>query len=574
MAASMPASLRQLPDLPGSHRPDVKAFLHHRGIVWAGSRQGLYRIGPQVADFLPDWQDQGEIMALGPAADGIWIAHRRAGEWTLSAGDDAGRRRDSLAFAADDLTCLAETCGALWVGGKRNLYRRTATDWAAVLPEPLAGHVDWIREIDGNMFVAVLKCAADGRPRLLRGDGRRWTSVWTGIAGDRLRATNGRRHFCKWTGDQSQPERLAKPILAAAFFDDGTHGTIRASALAVMDGRGREVFRLHDDRLSRGLWLARNGRRIVVAGEQGLHAVDLDSHAWTDLTAAGNGPRRAARIKHVWNAGPERFLLCATHGTFASTDRGATWNRVAGAPDILHSRRLFRAADGSLVLATRDGIFQSADGGRNWHSLDWTGDGTVYDKLSGVSLSGGIRVFGGKSGLCIQAPGAAARSVAALADRRIEDIVAAGPARLLVLCHGGEVFALDTDSGTTRPFAHFPAQDARALAMTPAGLLLLGRKSLFRLGSAGPDPIPLPQPDREYSFSVGGNHCAALAGSGAWIAALDDWCWQPVAGWPAGLDKPSGALSDDGRTLIFTDNHRLWKLDIAPAAAYIEQTRS
>ena len=29
MAASMPAALRQLSDLPGSHRPDVKAFLHY-----------------------------------------------------------------------------------------------------------------------------------------------------------------------------------------------------------------------------------------------------------------------------------------------------------------------------------------------------------------------------------------------------------------------------------------------------------------------------------------------------------------------------------------------------------------
>ena len=104
--------------------------------------------------------------------------------------------------------------------------------------------------------------------------------------------------------------------------------------------------------------------------------------------------------------------------------------------------------------------------------------------------------------------------------------------------------------------------------MTPAGLLLLGRKSLFRLGSAGPESIPRPRPDLEFSFTVGGGRCAALAGAEAWSAALDDWRWQPVAGWPAGLDKSSGALSDDGRTLIFTDNHRFWKLNITPAPAY------
>lgn len=555
-------TLRQLPDLPGAHRPDVKAFLHHRGSVWAGSRQGLYRIGTAAADFLPEWRDQGEIMALGPGADGFWVAHRRAGIWTLSACDDAGRRRASLPFAADDLTCLAEAAGALWVGGKSNAYRRTAKAWVPALPEEFAGPVDWIREIDGALHVALLKSTADGRPRLLRNKDRRWSSLWTGIPGDRLRAADGQRIFCKWTGDQRRPALLEKPILAASFFNEGGHGFIQASTLAVVDGQGRDVFRRHDDRFSRGLWLARIGRRIVVAGEQGLHSVDLDSGQWTDLTEHGNGPRRASRIKHVWSAGPDRFLLCATHGTFSGRDRGEPFRHVAGAPDVFHSRRLFRAADGSLVLATRDGIFQSADGGRTWQSLEWTGDGTVYDKLSGVALAGGVRVFGGKHGLFIQPPGEPARPVAALADRRIEDVVADGPARLLALCHGGETFALDVAAGTASLLARFPAQDARTLAVTPAGPLLLGRKSLFRLGPAGPESIPLPLPDHEFAFSVGGNRCAALADAGGWIASVRDWRWQPIDGFPAGLKAPAGALAQHGRTLVFTDNYRLWKLDL------------
>ena len=555
-------TLRQLPDLPGAHRPDIKAFLHHRGTVWAGSRQGLYRIGPQHADFLPDWQDQGEIMALGPAADGFWVAHRRDGAWSLTACDDDARRQASLSFAVDDLTCLAEATGSLWVGGKTTLYRRSVSDWTPALPNEFAGHVDWIREIHGALHVAILKGAADGLPRLLRQEGSTWISLWTGLPGDRLRATDGQLIFCKWTGDQRNPALQPKPILATAFFDDGGHGTIHASTLAVLDAQGRERFRQHDDRLSRGLWLARDNHRIVVAGEQGLHAVDLDSGRWTDLTESGNGPRRASRIKHVWNAGPDRFLLCATHGTFTSRDRGETWTRVLGAPDILHSRRLFNAADGSLVLATRDGIFQSADGGQNWQSLEWTGDGTVYDKLSGVSLSGTTRLFGGKNGLFIQAPGETARPVAELADRRIEDIVADGPTRLLILCHGGEVFALDSQTGIAAPLAHFPAKDARALALTPAGLLLLGRKSLFRLGPGGPESIPLPLPDQEFAFSVGGSRCAALAGAGAWMTSVHDGQWHPIADFPAGLKKPAGALAHDGRTLVFTDNHRLWKLDL------------
>jgi hypothetical protein len=561
------ASLRLLPDLPESHRPDIKAFLHHRGGLWAGSRQGLYRIGLECAAFLPDWQDCGEIMALGPARDGMWVAHRREQTWTLSACDDTGRCRSSLSFAADDLTCLAEAAGALWVGGKRNLYRRERDRWLPVLPVTLAGHVDWLREIDGTLFVAILKSAADGLPRLLRLQNGKWETAWTGRSGDRLRATDGCRILCKWTGDQTQAALLAKPVLAAAFFDDGGCGILQASTLVVKDREGREIARLHDDRFSRGLWLARDGTRIVIAGEQGLHAIDLATRKWTDLTAQGNGPRRASRIKHIWNAGPGRFLLCATQGTFSSRDNGATWRHVEGAPDILHSRRLFRAADGSLVLATRDGIFQSRDGGNGWQALDWTGDGTVYDKLSGVALAGGRRAFGGKNGLFIQSPGQPARPVAALEDRRIEDIAVDGPARLIVLCHGGEVFALDPESGTAEHFVHFPAKDGRALAITPDGLLLLGRKSLHRLGPGGPEPIPLPLAGEEFSFSVGGGRCAALATAGAWLADLRDWHWHPVANWPVGLKKPSGALSEAGCSLVFTDNHRLWKLDILPSEA-------
>ena len=561
------ASLRELPDLPGSHRPDVKAFLHHRGGMWAGSREGLYRIGLESADFLPGWQDRGEIMALGPGRDGLWVAHRRDETWTLSACDDDGRCPVSLPFDADDLTCLAEAAGALRVGGKRNLYRRGEPNWTPMLPDSLAGHVDWLREIGGTLYAAVLKSAVDGLPRLLRHHNGEWEAVWTGQSGDRLRATDGHRILCKWTGDQTRAALLPKPILAAAFFEDGGCGVLQASTLTVEDRDGREMVCLHDDRFSRGLWLARDGSRLVIAGEQGLHAVDLATRKWRDLTENGNGPLRASRIKHIWNAGPGRFLLCATHGTFSSRDCGATWNRVEGAPDILHSRRLFRAADGSLVLATRDGIFQSRDGGNDWQVLDWTGDGTVYDKLSGVALSGNHRVFGGKNGLFIQSPGGAARPVAALQDRRIEDIVADGFARLLVLCHGGEVFALDPESGTAELFARFPAKDGRALAVTPGGLLLLGRKTVHRLGPGGPEPVPLPLTGEEFSFSVGGGRCAALAAGGAWLANLRDWQWQPVSHWPAGLKKSSGALSENGGSLVFTDNHRLWKLDIPPLEA-------
>lgn len=551
------------PDLPDAHRPDIKSFLAHGDVIWAGSRQGLYRIAPAAVVFLPEWEHQGEIMALGPANDGLWVAHRKDGTWRLSACGSDGRRGTSWLFTDDEPASLAEIRGALWVGGKSNLYRLQEGSWFSCLPDALAGQVDWIREIDGRLAVAILKGTADGCPHLLFGDGSRWETAWSGAPGDRIRAADGQRILCKWTGDQNHPALQAKPILAAAFLANGARALLQASSLVLMDRDGRETFRLRDDRFSRGLWLAPLGHQIAIAGEQGLHALDLDSRQWTDLTAQGDGPRHAARIKHVWSTGPHRFLLCATHGVFCTTDAGDSWHRAKGAPDILHARRLFRAADGSHILATRDGIFQSRDGGQRWQPLQWIGDGTAYDKLSGVALSGNRLVFGGHNGLFLQPSGAPPRHVAALGDRRIEDIVADGPNRLLVLCHGGEVFALDPASGMAAPFARFPAKDGRTLVRTGAGLLLLGRITLHELREDRISPIPLPVSGEELHFSVGADHCAAIGASGAWMASLRDWSWHAIDGWPVNLKKPVGALSEDGASLLFTDIHRLWKVDFS-----------
>ena len=563
MLPTISGRIRPLPDLPDAHRPDIKSFLAHGGVIWAGSRQGLYRIGPGAAVFLPDWQDQGEIMALGPADNGIRVAHRKAGAWFLSTCGTDGQRGTSWPFAVDEPACLAEVFSSLWVGGKLNLHRREEGTWIPGLPDSLAGQIDWIREINGRLWVAILKGAADGLPRLLAFDGTRWETVWSGAPGDRIRAADGRRILCKWTGDQSHPALQAKPILAATFFEDGGRGILQASTLVLTDREDRETFRLRDDRFSRGLWLARAGRRMVIAGEQGIHAADLATRQWTDLTAPDTGPRLASRIKHIWSTGPARFLLCATHGVFFSDNGGASWLRVEGAPDILHARRLFRAGYGSLVLATRDGIFQSRNGGQRWQAMDWAGDGTAYDKLSGVARSGNHLVFGGHNGLFLQSAGAPPRHVAALGDRRIEDIVADGPERLLVLCHGGEVFALDAQAETASLLTHFPAKDGRTLVPTDAALLLMGRNSLHELRRGRVWAIPLPVSGEELSFSVGGGRCAAIGATGAWIASLPDWNWQAVAGWPADLNKPAGGLSEDGTHLVFTDGHRLWRLDIA-----------
>ena len=554
---------RLLPDLLDTHRPDVKTCLAHADAVWAGSRQGLYRIGPETAEFLSDWKNQGEIMALGPAPGGLWVAHRKNGAWSLSRCTPDGRRGDPQPFAADEPTCLLED-RALWVGGKNNLYRRDGADWTPVLPRELAGHVDWLRAGDGDLWVALLKSGREKCPRLLRRSGAGWETAWTGTAGDRLRASDGRRHLCKWTADQRQPVPQAKPILAAAYFKDGSSGRIQASELILEDPHGREAFRLRDDRFSRGLWLARDRRRIVVAGEQGLHAVDLDSRRWTDLTAQGNGPRHAARIKHVWCTGPDRFLLCATHGVFFSGDGGRSWARATGEPDVFHARRLFRSADGSHLLATRDGVFRSIDGGRRWQALSWNGDGAAYDKLSGIARWRDHLVFGGKNGLWLQTPGAAPQPVEALAHRRIEDIVADGPRDLLVLCHGGEVFALDPEKGLAELLVRFPVQNGRAIVPDPGGLLLLGRKTLHVLGDDGPVPVPLPLLGTDFSFSVAAGRCVAFGTAGIWIAFCGEWTWRALANGPVCAAVPAGALAADGTYLLYTDGYRLRRLDIAP----------
>ncbi|GEM_PF-2989549 len=552
-----------LPGLPHAHRPEVKAFAQQRDVIWAGSRLGLYRITPRQAQFLGDWTDC-EIVALGPdGADHLLVVFKVRGKHHIARCNQAGRRIEEWTPPDDEPTCIFghET---VWIGGKQNIYCLEGTAWRASLPADLAGSADWIHGCGGWVIAALHKSGREKRPCLLAlaGDGRQWLPVWQGTPGDRIRASDGRRICCKWTGDQRQPTLQSKPVLAAAFFEDGGDGWVQESTIRLRDQDGREYFRLQHDRFSRGHWLARMNGCLLVAGEQGVHAVDLDTGSLQCLTERIAGPRYAARIKHIWHLDEDRFLVGATHGAFVTSDGGQNWRTVEGAFDVHHVRRLFCGQSGEYWLATRDGIFVSRNGGTSWQTVPWNGNGLEYDKLSGVAASGDQVVWGGKGGLFVQKmPNEPPWRVAAIGARRIEDIVAGPDRRLLILCHDGALFALNVEQNAVEQLAQFPKKDGRKIVCREGRIYIFGRESI-QIDCAGEImEMALPESDRHYSFAVGKTHMVAFDENQAWRARIEEGDWRPIAAWPHGMDKPAGALTANGHYLLFTDGRRLWRLD-------------
>jgi len=558
-------SVYQLSSLPYVHRPDVKAFYCNSDLIWAGCRLGLYRIESGKANFLACW-DGKEIMAIGPSGEGVIVAWKKDGIWTISRCNKDGIPFSSvLPPAGDEPTCVFDMKNTLWMGGKNNLYRYCANIWESCLSQELAGQIDWIRGDYERLEVAVLKTKIDGYPRILESNdnGINWKILWTGQQNDRIRAVVDGRIICKWTGDQTKPSLLSKPIMAVTCFNDWRIAKIQESTLIVADKNRSELYRFQHDVFSRALYIANHCGRIIIAGEQGIYSVDMANNIIADMTeSTSDDIKFVGRIKHIWNIGENRFIACATYGTFVTADRGNTWLSISGALDILHVRRMFRSPEGKVFLATRDGIFSSSDGGIIWESLNWNGNGLEYDKLSGIAVLCQKIVWGGKRGLFIQKIGEQLScKLKSIGDERIEEIVPDGDRQLLVLCHGGSVFSLDIISETTQLTARFPFPDGRTLIRDNDRLLVFGRKNIQQYRDGVYSRIETPEDGNLYSFALGNRHVLAFDESRAWIAQIADFKWNPVKEWPENMGKPEAVMAPDGSYAIFTDCHRLWRIN-------------
>ena len=300
--------------------------------------------------------------------------------------------------------------------------------------------------------------------------------LWTGDSGERLQASDGRRMVCAWSDGHQPASVRSKPILAATIGSDGGTTVHCDAALESRDRDGALRWRQCHPLIARSYWLASGTDRTVCAGEQGIFAIVHADGAVHDLAAEAGGPAHAGRIKRLWNLGGDRFLICNTFGTFVSADGGSGWTLADGPADIMHVRRCFRDGQGTLI-ATRDGIFASADGAV-WRALPWTGDGRAYGKLSGIGRLGTRLLWGGSGGLWMQDGAAPGIAVPSLLGQRIEDIVPSPGGGVEVLTHAGTLLRLDADGHPVGDPIALPSQDGRTLVYAGGRRFVIGRSSL------------------------------------------------------------------------------------------------
>ncbi len=557
------SEIKQLESLPNSHRPNVKAFLRYKGINWIGCRQGMYRIQNDDTHFLDEWQGQ-EIIAIGQSKEGVLVATSED-KHSIYQCDMDGKKVLSLPYLLDDTpTCLFQTSNIL-VGGKHNLYKLSKDSWSPCLSDEHAGEIGWIRKDKEILFTSVLKGNLDQCPRLLisKDDGATWESVWIGTLGDRIQSANLDKIICKWTGDQVNPSLLQRPILASHICEDGRIAFVQNSTLTIVDQTNSEIFRLCNDLISRTFWITIEGERAIIAGEQGIHTINMNTGTIRDMTANSDGPKHAGRIKRIWNIGDDRFLACATYGTFISCDGGDSWNSIKGAYDVLHVRRLFRAKNERIYLATQDSIFVSSDMGQNWKAVKWNGNGLDYGKLSGIAVVSEKLIWGGEHGLYIgkfmtEEP---SRYIEAIGKRKIEDVIAIDDNNVIVLCNDGAIFSLDATIEEAKLLIQLPFTDGKTIIKYGNDFLILGKKTIQRVHSN--QVFQIRTPDEyydDYHYSFNKTHIIAFNDSCAWIGSIRNLKWTQLNVWLDKMKKPDVALSSEGKYAILTDGYRLWRI--------------
>lgn len=554
-------------DFAAAQRPNIKAFLAHAGRAWAAAPEGLYRVD-RVALILAPAVEGGETVSLGPDVEGGFLAVVKQHGVSVVRYDREGRRRECLPPLPGDDPTYACAGRRTWAGGKRGVYQLGPAGWQRVFTQDEACQVAWIRETDAAVIVAIAKAGSARTPLLVRSEdeGRSWVVDWQGACGDDVVTCDGNWRLCRWTGDQRCPQPLGKPVVAASVAADGRRAVIHDCTLTVTRPAGHATQIRHPS-LSRAHWVAFQDDRLLVAGEQGVFAVAGET--LRPLLPADAGACPTGRIKRIWPLGADRFLLCATFGTFFSGDAGETWDAVSGDFDVMHVRRLFLDAQGRATLVTQDGIYESLDGGRSWHALDVGQCGLEYGKYSGIAVVADKLVWGGKHGLFLASRGRLRefRPLAGMGQREVKDLVVCNERRVLVLCDGRELFLLDPHAESVCHLCTLPFGDARTIIETAAGTCVFSKRRAVRLRNGRAVELPLPSDGGEFHAAPADAHVLLWDRHHAWWHRLDGEGWELLRRWPEDLLPAHVAPSADGTYALVADAHQVRRLEIETAAA-------
>ena len=89
------------------------------------------------------------------------------------------------------------------------------------------------------------------------------------------------------------------------------------------------------------------------------------SFGWTAMSVPSTESDAIAVVRLVTSHAGTAYVAVAGAGLWASTDLGASWLRVPGLPDEVHSLR-FASGGKTIAAGTGDGVWISGDGGQTW----------------------------------------------------------------------------------------------------------------------------------------------------------------------------------------------------------------
>src|SRR4030081_3277377 len=302
----------------------------NENIVYAGTTEGLWKTtdlgktwkrvsNPEIVvnDVSVDPRDSNHVLL---ATDRSGVMASTAGTQTWSASSHGYTHRYVSALLAD-----AKESDTFYVGVVND------REYGGVFYTRDAGHT-WLQRSAGlgGRDVFALKQAANGT--LVTGTNRGMFSL--------------DRNASEW--------RPMNMVVTEQTVKSAKKGSKKATTSTIVKKSGELDARVNDLELGSQHWLAATSQGIYSSVDQGK--------TWKGGPVLGQKDFVSVRAQ-----GP--FMVITTRASaFVSKDSGATWKQ-AGLPSYLVGIRGSAMASDTIVIAAREGIFRSADGGNNWEPV-------------------------------------------------------------------------------------------------------------------------------------------------------------------------------------------------------------